>query len=251
MIPIFLNFLQGHRVGIYISRAKFGHKVLLMSLRRSTMALSSTFEERLYQMEETRNQRLSLLQAEKELQQNKSQILASKLSGMRYMEQRCLKLDHKIASQQFIISSLKSQLDHLDSVYHDHIQQLRVLKSEVVNLEELDKEKDKYYALKAREINEFRARAEIFATDCQMRVEELMNCIKELNSSFIQLQHTSEYSNYSELTEAEMRKSELQATKESLDRRLASNYNTRAQLQKQLKSLLISQKQWRKPSNVA
>ncbi|KAI3495463.1 hypothetical protein L1887_37804 [Cichorium endivia] len=209
------------------------------------MALSSAFEERLFQMEETRNQRLSLLQAEKELQQNKSQILASKLSGIRYIEQRCLKLDHKIASQQFIISSLKSQLDRLDSIYLDQIQQFRVLKSETENLVELDKEKDKYFALKAREIDEFRARAEIFATECQRRVEELRNCVNELNSSFLQLQHSAGYSNNSDLTAAELRKSELQATKEKLDRSLASNYNTRAQLQKQLKSLLISQKECR------
>ncbi|CAI9292940.1 unnamed protein product [Lactuca saligna] len=206
------------------------------------MALSSTFEERLYQMEETRNQRLSLLQAEKELQQNKSQALASKLSGIRYIEQRCFKLDHKIASQQFIISSLKSQLDRLDSIHLNQIKQFRLLKSEVENLEGLDKEKDKYYALKAREIDNFRSRAEIFATESQMRVDELRNCVNELQSSFIQLQHSAGYSNNPDLAAAEMRKSELEATKESLDRKLASNYNTRAHLQKQLKSLLISQK---------
>ncbi|KAI3800743.1 hypothetical protein L1987_28837 [Smallanthus sonchifolius] len=214
------------------------------------MAISSTFKERLEQMEDTRNQRLSLLQAEKELQLNKSQTLASKLSGIGYIEQRCLKLEHKVASQQFIISSIKSQLDHLDSVYLDQIQQFRVLKSEVENLEELDKEKDKYFALKAREIDEFRIRSEIFATECQRRVEEMRNCVNELNSSFIHLQHSAGYSDNSDLAAAELRKSELQAMKENVDRRLASNYETRAQLQKQLKSMLISQKEWRKPSNV-
>lgn len=64
----------------------------------------------------------------------------------------------------------------------------------------------------------------------------------QLQSSFIQLQHSAGYSNNPDLAAAEMRKSELQATKASLDRKLASNYNTRAQLQKQLKSLLLSQK---------
>ncbi|CAH1419350.1 unnamed protein product [Lactuca virosa] len=154
----------------------------------------------------------------------------------------CFKLDHKIASQQFIISSLKSQLDRLDSIYLNQIQQFRLLKSEVENLEGLDKEKDKYYALKAREIDNFRARTEVFATESQMRVDELRNCVNELQSSFIQLQHSAGYSNNPDLAAAEMRKSELEATKASLDRNLASNYNTRAQLQKQLKSLLISQK---------
>ncbi|XP_076896663.1 uncharacterized protein LOC143549699 [Bidens hawaiensis] len=214
------------------------------------MALSSTFKERLEQMEDTRNQRLSLLQAEKDLQLTKSQALASKFSGIRHIEQRCLKLEHKIASQQFIISSIKYRLDQFDSVYADEIQQFRVLKSEVEDLEELEKEKDKYFGLKAREIDEFRVQSEIFATECQRRVEESRNCVNELNSSFIQLQHSARYSNNSDLAAAEMRKSELQAMKEDLDRRLASNYETRAQLQKQLKSMLISQKEWRKPSNV-
>ncbi|KAK9048424.1 hypothetical protein SSX86_032613, partial [Deinandra increscens subsp. villosa] len=50
------------------------------------------------------------LQAEKELELNKSQTLPSKLSGIRYIEQRCLKLEHRVALQQYIISSIKSQL---------------------------------------------------------------------------------------------------------------------------------------------
>ncbi|XP_071703151.1 uncharacterized protein [Rutidosis leptorrhynchoides] len=89
------------------------------------MAFSSTFKRRLEEMEYSRNQRLSLLQAEKELQQNKSQTLASKLSSIRCIEQRCLKLEHKITSQQFIISSIKSQIDLLDSIYLNQIQQFR------------------------------------------------------------------------------------------------------------------------------
>ncbi|KAI7728487.1 hypothetical protein M8C21_011440, partial [Ambrosia artemisiifolia] len=188
------------------------------------------------------NQRLSLLQAEKDLQLSKSQTLASKHSAIRNIEQRCLKLEHQIASQQFIISSIKSQLDRFDSVHLHQIQRFRDLKSEVENLEELEKEKDKHFGLKAREIEEFRAQADMFQTKCERRVADLRNCLNELNLSFVQLQHSAGYSNHSDLAAAEMRKSKLQAMKESLDRRLASNYETRAQLQKQLKSMLISQK---------
>ncbi|KAD3068889.1 hypothetical protein E3N88_36769 [Mikania micrantha] len=202
------------------------------------------------------------VKAEKELQHNKSQTLASKLSDIKYIDQRCLKLEQRVASQQFIISSIKSQLDHLETVYTDQIQQfrsvmsddhlflscymmlmlrmiwfqIRVLKSKVENLEELDKEKDKYYALKTRDIDEFRVKAEIFSTECERRVEELRCCVNELNSSFIQLQHSTGYTEDSDLAAAEMRKSELLAMKENLDRKLASNYETKAQLQKQLKN---------------
>lgn len=52
------------------------------------------------------------------------------------------------------------------------------------NLEGLDKEKDKYYALKACEIDDFRARAEIFATESQMRVDELRKCVNEVRSLY-------------------------------------------------------------------
>nr|XP_043640114.1 uncharacterized protein LOC122611196 [Erigeron canadensis]XP_043640115.1 uncharacterized protein LOC122611196 [Erigeron canadensis]XP_043640116.1 uncharacterized protein LOC122611196 [Erigeron canadensis] len=214
------------------------------------MALSSSFKDRLKQMEATRNQRLSLLQTEKEVQNKKSETLASKLSEIRYIEQKCLKLEQKIASQQFIISSIKSQLDRIDSIYLTQIHQFRVLKSEVEDLEELDKEKDKYYALKAHDIDEFRAQAEKFETECEKRVGALRNCLNELNFSFVQLQKNAGCSENDELIAAEMRKFELQAVKENLDRKLASNYETKAQLQKQLRRILISQNKRREPHHV-
>ncbi|KAL8236036.1 hypothetical protein R6Q59_017117, partial [Mikania micrantha] len=107
-----------------------------------------------------------------------------------------------IASQQFVISSIKSQLDHLETVYTDQIQQFTFV---FENLEELDKEKDKYYALKARDIDEFRVKAEIFSIECERRVEELRCCVNELNSCFIQLQHSIGYSENPYLAAAEMR----------------------------------------------
>ena len=67
----------------------------------------------------------------------------------------------------------------------------------------------------------------------------------------MQLQHSAGYSNNSDLAAAETRKSELQAAKDNLDRRLATNYRTKAQLQKQLKRFLISRKERRKSSNMA
>ncbi|PWA55881.1 hypothetical protein CTI12_AA425370 [Artemisia annua] len=211
------------------------------------MSLSSTFKDLIQQMEHTTNQRLSLLQAEKELQVTKSKTVASKLSDIRYIEQKCFNLQHKIASQHFVISSIKSQLDRLESSYLEQIQQFRALKSEVENLEELDKEKDKYYALKRRDIDEFRAKADTLLTDYQKRVEELRSCVNELNSSYIGLQRSGGYSDNGDLAAAEMRKCELEAVKQSLDRKLVHNYETKAQLEKQLKSILISQKEQKKP----
>ncbi|CAL5412491.1 unnamed protein product [Camellia sinensis] len=211
----------------------------LPTLSASTMALPSGFRERLEQMEQTRNQRLSLLQAEREVQITKSQLLTAKLSNIRFMEQRCLKLDQKIASQRFTILSLKSEIDTLDSK-HDHIlQHIRVLKCEVEELVELEKEKERFYGLKRCEMEEFWAHVENFAVDCRMEVRELRNRVNELKLSFVELQRSNGYLSSAEIAAAEMRKSELLAAKENLDRSLASNYQIKAQLQKQLHCMLL------------
>ncbi|KAK4589215.1 hypothetical protein RGQ29_019991 [Quercus rubra] len=202
------------------------------------MALSSAFHERLEQMEQTRYQRLSLLQAEKELQASKSQVLASKHTNIRAMEQRCLILDQKIASQNFKISALKSQIESLDAKYCSESQDLRVLKSEVEELEELEKERDRFYELKICEMKEFKENVEKFVVECQMRVEELRNTVKELQSSITKLQGDSGYFHNSEISAAELRNSELIVVKKNLDRNLASNYQKRAQLHEQLQKIL-------------
>ncbi|XP_057949142.1 uncharacterized protein LOC131144477 isoform X3 [Malania oleifera] len=138
------------------------------------MALPSSFRERLQLLEATRNQRLSLLQAEKELQANKSLLLVSKLSNFRSTELRCLMLEQKIASQNFQISSLKSEIACLNANYQNFAQQLRLLKSEAEELEKLEKDKQRYYDLKGLEMEEFRGKVEYFAVDCRAQVQELM-----------------------------------------------------------------------------
>ncbi|XP_059436468.1 uncharacterized protein LOC132169452 [Corylus avellana] len=201
------------------------------------MALSSAFRERLEHMELTRNQRLSLLQAEKEWQANKSQVLASKHANIRSMEQRCLVLEQKIASQSFKISALKSKIETLDAKYCTVSQHWRVLKSEVEELGQLEKERDRFYELKSCEMKEFRENVEKFVVECRMRVEELRNRIKEHQTSLMKFQGGNEYFYNSEIEVAEKSKSELMAVKENLDRNLASNYQLRAQLQKQLQNI--------------
>ncbi|KAH7841650.1 hypothetical protein Vadar_032669 [Vaccinium darrowii] len=205
------------------------------------MALPSLFRERLEHMEDTRNQRLSLLQTERELQITKSQLLSTKLSNIRSLEQYCFKLEQKIASRQFSISSLKSEMDSLDSKYAHILQQIRVLKNEVEELEELEKQKENFYGLERRKMESFQAQVDNFVVDCQMQVQELRNKINELKAIFVELKSKNEYLNDSEIAAAEMRKSELLAAKENLDRSLASNYQIRTQLQKQLHSLLSEQ----------
>ncbi|KAF8110187.1 hypothetical protein N665_0086s0027 [Sinapis alba] len=148
------------------------------------MALSEAFKERLDQMELTRNQRLHLLQAEKEVQVEKSQILASKHANIQSIERKCLMLDQKVASQNLKITVLRSTIQDLDSKYHCSIQQLRTLKSEVEELKELDQEREKYYKLRCSEMNEFMQNVERFRSENWLQVENLRNRVKEVNHMF-------------------------------------------------------------------
>ncbi|KAI5331540.1 hypothetical protein L3X38_022107 [Prunus dulcis] len=207
------------------------------------MALSAAFRERLEHMEHTRNQRLSLLQAEKEVQENKSQALVLRIASMRATEQRCLALDQKIASQSFKIWALRSEIDRLDEKNQTDSHQLRVLKSEVEELEDLEKEKNRFYEVKGSEMKEFKQNVESFAFECQMQVQNLKKGINEIQSSFVKFQGSDRCTSDSEIAAAEMRKSELLAMKEELDGKLASNYQIRAQLQKQLQTILTKHKQ--------
>ncbi|VVB02067.1 unnamed protein product [Arabis nemorensis] len=157
------------------------------------MALSAAFKERLDQMEFTRNQRLYLLQVEKELQVNKSQILASKHASIQSIERKCLMLDQKIAAQNLKITILRSTIEDLDSKYHCAVQQLRSLKSEVEELKELDQERDKYYKLKCSEMNEFMQNVDRFRSENWFQVENLRNRVKELSSTFKEFHEKNNY----------------------------------------------------------
>ena len=55
-------------------------------------------------------------------------------------------------------------------------------------LEELEKERDRFYELKICEMKEFKENVEKFVVECQMRVEELRNTVKEVMSKAVKLQ---------------------------------------------------------------
>ncbi|KAK6917183.1 Herpesvirus UL139, cytomegalovirus [Dillenia turbinata] len=84
-------------------------------------------------------------------------------------------LDHKIASPNFSILSLKSQIDTLDSKYSISVQQLRDLMVQVEEIEELEKEKDRFYELKSLEMKEFTENARRSVVNCRVREQELQN----------------------------------------------------------------------------
>ncbi|XP_021904102.1 uncharacterized protein LOC110819280 isoform X2 [Carica papaya] len=200
------------------------------------MALSSAFRERLQHMEQTRDERLSHLQAERELQRNKSQVLAFKLENIRSMERRCLILDRQIALQNFKISALKSEVESLDSKYEAISQEL----SEVEELEEFEEDKQRFYDLKTFEMKEFKQNVENFKAECGGRVEELRVRVNELKSTLTKLQSSNGSLNNLEIAAAETSKAELLAMKEKLTQSICVNYQMKAHLQKQLQDMLIT-----------
>ncbi|XP_039142738.1 uncharacterized protein LOC120280074 isoform X3 [Dioscorea cayenensis subsp. rotundata] len=143
------------------------------------MALPSTFQERLHQMEETKNRRLLLLQFEKELQAKKSYILSQTLAKIRRIEQRCLLLEKQNAELGFQILARKSEIDALDARYHDAVHQFRVLNLEIDELEMREKENDRFYEIKLVEIRDFEDCARKYLMETQQKVQDLRNSIAE------------------------------------------------------------------------
>ncbi|XP_057536536.1 uncharacterized protein LOC130814474 isoform X4 [Amaranthus tricolor] len=195
------------------------------------MALQSAFKERLGDMEITRNQRLSLLQDEKELQRKKSLLLSGKHAKIRSLEQNCLMLDHKLASDNFKISSLKSLIEFLDRKYQTSVQQLRDLKVEIEELVQLEKERDKFYSLNCSEMNEFKKKVDKSAEEIGCKVKDLRSAKDKL------IQESNSLGKNHEIQAAETRKSELIALKKEVECSLESNKRQKLLLQEQLQSL--------------
>lgn len=96
------------------------------------------------------------------------------------MEQRCLLFDRKIASQNFNILSLKSQIENLEAKYDSLWQEFRSLQNEVDEIDELHKMKDRFYEAKKMEMKEFKELAEKFVMKCEFEVQSLRNAVNEV-----------------------------------------------------------------------
>ncbi|XP_042421142.1 uncharacterized protein LOC122009171 isoform X4 [Zingiber officinale] len=196
------------------------------------MAFPSTFQERLQQMEATRNQRLLLLQAEKELHLAKSQLLSKKIEDLRREECRCLLLKRRGTELACQILASKSEIDALEARHQAAACEYRDLKREIEELEEKEKTRDEFYNLRMSELEEFKESTRRFLLDNRDKVQKLQDSFWEGSDG---------YMDNGRIAAAETKKSELLAEKEKLEKYLISSDHLRTLLQKQLHKMLISQ----------
>ncbi|XP_042427402.1 uncharacterized protein LOC122014930 isoform X4 [Zingiber officinale] len=196
------------------------------------MAFPSTFQERLHQMEATRNQRLLLLQVEKELHLAKSQLLSKKIEDLRREECRCLLLKRRGTELACQILASKSEIDALEARHQAAECEYRDLKREIEELEEKEKTRDEFYNLRMSELEEFKESIRRFLLDNRDKVQKLQDSVSEGSDG---------YMDNGRIAAAETKKSELLAEKEKLEKYLISSDHLRTLLQKKLHKMLISQ----------
>ncbi|ONK80467.1 uncharacterized protein A4U43_C01F18030 [Asparagus officinalis] len=201
----------------------------------------ATFKERLQQLEDNRIQRLSLLQAEKQLESEKLKILNENIAVIRSLEKRCLLLERRSADLGFQISAKRSEIEAFNAKYQASVLEFRVLKRELDELEVREKERDKFYDAKLLEMEEFKETVRRRVLDARLEVETMRSSVSKLRFTLKDLQDNDGYINNSGIAAAEKRNTELLAIKEDLDKSLTLNYQLRLLLQKQLQKILVSQ----------
>ncbi|NP_001348231.1 uncharacterized protein LOC100277894 [Zea mays] len=202
------------------------------------MELSAAFEERVRQMEDARNQRLALLNAEKETQAAKSRILSAKLAATRRLECRRLLLERRAADLAF--RALAARAD-IDAARARRLLVARDLRGEIEEAERREQGWDRFYEAKRKDMEEFQTESRRFEAETREEVQRLRDLVSRLKSTLQELQSSEMYSNNTEIAAAEARKSDLTAKKAKMEESLASARQFRALLQQQLQKAFQSQ----------
>ncbi|XP_047076897.1 uncharacterized protein LOC124687100 [Lolium rigidum] len=202
------------------------------------MELSAAFEERVRQMEDARNHRLSLLQAEKEIQAAKYRLLEAKIAAARRLERRRLLLERRAA--EFASRALAARAD-IDAAHARRLVLARDLRCEIEEAEQKEGDWDRFYESKRKEMEDFQAMSQQFEAEARKEVQRLKDLVSQLQSALQELQSNGMYSNDAEITAAEARKSDLTAKKAKLEESLVSARQFRSLLQQQLQKAFASQ----------
>ncbi|CAN6250970.1 unnamed protein product [Urochloa humidicola] len=237
------------------------------------MELSVAFEERVRQMEDARNHRLSLrspsssilplrdspnpnspaspaappssrclvAQAEKEIQAAKSRILAAKLAAARRLERRRLLLERRAADLASRALAARADIDAARLRRLAVARDLSSVRNEIEEAQQREEDWDRFYEAKRKEMEEFQAVSQQFEMETREEVQRLRDLVSQLKSTLHELQSSEMYANNAEIGAAEVRKSDLTAKKAKLDESLASARQFRALLQQQLQKSFQSQ----------
>ncbi|KAF8670559.1 hypothetical protein HU200_050585 [Digitaria exilis] len=205
------------------------------------MELSAAFEERVRQMEDSRNHRLALLHAEKEIQAAKSRILAAKLAAARRLERRRFLLERRAADLASRALAARADIDTARLRRLAVARDISSVKDEIEEAERREEDWDRFYEAKRKEMEEFRGVSQRFEAETREEVQRLRDLVSQLKSTLQELQSGEMYSNNAEIAAAEARKSDLIAKKAKMDESLASARQFRALLQQQLQKAFQSQ----------
>uniref|UniRef100_A0ACD5Z897 Uncharacterized protein n=1 Tax=Avena sativa TaxID=4498 RepID=A0ACD5Z897_AVESA len=205
------------------------------------MELSAAFEERVRQMEDARNHRLSLLQAEKEIQAAKYRLLEAKIAGARRLERRRLLLERAAADFASRALAARADIDATHARRHVLARDLSSTRGEIEEAERKEEDWDRFYQSKRKEMEDFQAMSQQFEAEARKEVQRLKDLASQLQSSLQDLQSSGMYSNDAEIAAAEARKSDLTSKKAKLEESLASARQFRALLQQQLQKAFASQ----------
>ncbi|XP_010234091.1 uncharacterized protein LOC100832558 isoform X1 [Brachypodium distachyon] len=218
------------------------------------MELSAAFEERVRQMEDARNHRLSLLQAEKEIQAAKSRLLGAKVATARRLEHRRLLLERRAADLASRTLAARAVIDATHARRLVVARDLSLVRAEIEEAERKEEDWDRFYESKRKEMQQFQAMSQQFEVEASKEVQMLKDmvsqnslqlygadCTEKLQSTLQEHQSSGMYSNDADIAAAEARKSDLTSKKAKLDESLASARQFRALLQKQLQKAFASQ----------
>ncbi|KAF7110006.1 hypothetical protein CFC21_110176 [Triticum aestivum] len=205
------------------------------------MELSSTFEERARWMEDTRNHRMSRLQAEKEIQAAKSRLLAAKAAAARLLERRRLLLERR--AMDLASHALAARTD-IDATHARRLAVARDISStngEIEVAQQKAEEWDRFYESKRKEMEEFRAMSQQFEAGARQEVQRLKASVSQLHAALQELQSSGLHWDDAGIGAAEARKADLMAKKAKLDETLAAARQFRALLRQQLQKAFTSQ----------
>ncbi|XP_066323348.1 autophagy-related protein 23-like [Miscanthus floridulus] len=172
------------------------------------MELSDAFQERVRQMEDARNHRLALLNAEKEIQAAKLRILSAKIAATRRLECRRRLLERRSAD---LATRALADIDAARARRLLVSRDLSSVRGEIEEAQRREEDWDRFYEAKRKEMEEFQAESRRFEAETREEVQRLRDSVSQLKSALQELQSSAMYSNNTEIAAAEARKSDLTA----------------------------------------